>query len=167
MTCDILKAIKEHLAIPLSSNYDMVTSGRDWLCKILSASSIYFSWSKKLFYPSLLNVLLTFLTPIHNSQLLSDINEATAVPWGFLWGMNQSAWCNIIVLPKLALSLVLDSCTMLMFSSLFACFQTVKAKEIMLAANSTEQDFRLFGFSSIKVIPGSLEPRFNPSNLHW
>lgn len=99
MTCDILKAIKEYLATPLSSNYDMVTSRRNWLPKILPASSIYLSWSKKLFYPSLLNVLLTSLILIHNSQLLSVINEATAVPWGIFWGMKQSAQCNIIMLP--------------------------------------------------------------------
>lgn len=82
MTCDVLRAIKEYLAIPLSSNYDMVTRGRDQLPKILPASSIYLSWSKKLFYPSLLHVLLSSLIPIHNSQLLSAINEATAVHWG-------------------------------------------------------------------------------------
>lgn len=99
MTCNVLKAIKKYLAISLLSNYYMLTSRRHWLPKILSAFFSYLSWSKKRFYPSLLNVLLTSLIPTHNTQLLSSINEATAVSWGFLWGMNQSAWCNIITLP--------------------------------------------------------------------
>lgn len=79
--CDALKAIKEYLAIPLSSKYDKLTSGREWLPKILPAFSNCLIWSKKRCHPSLWNVLLAFLLPALSQ--LSFLNEVTAVPWGF------------------------------------------------------------------------------------
>lgn len=80
--CNALKAIKEYLAIPLSSKYDKLTRGRGWLSKILSAFSSCLIWSKRRFYPSLLNVLLASLIPTI-SQLLSFLNWGNSTSPGF------------------------------------------------------------------------------------